>query len=177
MSTLRRAGDDGVAGVIRDTVRGRPIAGATLVVRLGDVVHSRTTGDDGAFALEGLAAGEWIVEAHADGHVRERFTATLPHRGELRGIRVDLVPVRERVFQLYRRAAEPVLPEPRLWGIWSPRQIVDHVRARRPSPALAGLTDFVEEVYFSARVSDEVVIAAAAERVDQAVLERMGGRG
>ena len=47
---------------------------------------------------------------------------------------VDLVPVRERVFQLYRRAAEPSLPEARLWGIWSPRQIMDHVRTKKPSP-------------------------------------------
>ncbi|MBA2539263.1 MAG: hypothetical protein H0V17_06485, partial [Deltaproteobacteria bacterium] len=84
----------------------------------------------------------------------------------------DLVPVRERVFQLYRRAAEPSLPEARLWGIWSPRQIVDHVRARRPSPAMTDLTDFVEEVYFSARMTPESVLANASERVDRAIRER-----
>ena len=91
----------------------------------------------------------------------------------LRGVRVALVPARERVFQLYRRAAEPVLPEGRLWGIWSPRQIVDHVRAKRPSPALADLTDFVEEVYFSARVAEETVIPQTEGRVAQAVNERV----
>ena len=100
--------------------------------------------------IEKLDTGEWRAEVAAPGHVTEQFSVTIPHRGELRGVRVDLVPVRERVFQLYRRAAEPVLPEARLWGIWSPRQIVDHVRSKRPSPALADLTDFVEEVYFSA---------------------------
>jgi hypothetical protein len=76
------------------------------------------------------------------------------------------------VFQLYRRAAEPALPEARLWGIWSPRQIVDHVRGKRPSPALAELTDFVEEVYFGPRLSAEAVLELAAERVDRAVHER-----
>jgi hypothetical protein len=80
--------------------------------------------------------------------------------------------VRERVFQLYRRAAEPVLPEPRLWGIWSPRQIVDHVRSKRPSPELAKLTDFVEEVYFSSRLADEAMVPDASERVDRAIRER-----
>jgi len=90
----------------------------------------------------------------------------------LRGVRVDLVPVRERVFQLYRRAAEPILPEPRLWGVWSPRQIVDHVRSKRPSPALAELTDFVEEIYFSPRVADETVLPTASEQVDRAIRER-----
>jgi hypothetical protein len=108
----------------------------------------------------------------APGHVTEKFVVSIPHRGELRGVRVDLVPVRERVFQLYRRAAEPVLPEVRLWGIWSPRQVFDHVRSKRPSPALSELTDFVEEIYFSPRLAEETVLSAASEQVDRAIRER-----
>jgi hypothetical protein len=77
------------------------------------------------------------------------------------------------VFQLYRRAAEPVLPEAKLWGIWSPRQIVDHVRTKKQSPALADLTDFVEEVYFSPRIAAETILPGASERVDRAVRERL----
>jgi hypothetical protein len=77
------------------------------------------------------------------------------------------------VFQLYRRAAEPILPEAKLWGIWSPRQIVDHVRTKKQSPALADLTDFVEEVYFSARIAAETILPGASERVDRAVRERL----
>jgi hypothetical protein len=225
VSTLRRPSDDGFAGAVRDTVRGRPIADA--VVRLqfqhgrdpgrpipraalppappGDPAGSpaasslRSTGPapggadpsdaprgrplsiapreahsgpDGNFAFEALAAGEWIAEVCAPGHVTEKFVISIPHRGELRGVRIDLVPVRERVFQLYRRAAEPVLPEPRLWGIWSPRQIVDHVRSRRPTPALAELTSFVEEIYFSPRLAGEAVLPEAAEQVERAIHER-----
>jgi hypothetical protein len=177
VSTLRRPHDDSFSGVVRDTVRGRPIADA--IVRVidprapGDREHEVRTGPDGGFAFERLPIGEWRVEVGAMGHVTERFGVSIPHRGELRGVRVDLVPVRERVFQLYRRAAEPSLPEARLWGIWSPRQIVDHVRQKRPSPALAELTDFVEEVYFSSRLSSESVLPATSERVDQALRERV----
>jgi hypothetical protein len=166
--TLRRPSDDTFSGVVRDTVRGRPIAGALVKVGGRDV----TTGPDGGFVVEHLPAGELRAEVSAEGHVTEAFTVTIPHRGELRGVRVDLVPVRERVFQLYRRAAEPVLPESRLWGIWTPRQIVDHVRSKRPSPALADLTDFVEEIYFSPRVAAESVLPQAAGRVDRAIQER-----
>ena len=50
---------------------------------------------------------------------------------------------------------------------------VDHVRAKRPSPALAELTDFVEEVYFSARVAGESVIPQTSDRVDRALRERV----
>jgi hypothetical protein len=172
VSTLRRASDDGFSGVVRDAVRGRPVADAVVRLRLNEIRRAVTTGGDGSFTFEALPMGEWLAEVKALGHVTENFVVSIPHRGELRGVRVDLVPVRERVFQLYRRAAEPSLPEPRLWGVWSPRQIVDHVRSRRPSPALAELTSFVEEVYFSARVAEETVLPMASERVDRAIRER-----
>jgi hypothetical protein len=172
VSTLRRASDDGFSGVVRDTVRGRPVADAQVRLRLDQMLRTVATGGDGSFALEALPPGDWLAEVAASSHVTETFVVSIPHRGELRGVRVDLVPVRERVFQLYRRAAEPILPEPRLWGVWSPRQIVDHVRSKRPSPALAELTDFVEELYFSPRLADETVLPAASERVDGAIRER-----
>lgn len=199
VSTLRRASDMGFSGAVRDTVRGRPVAGAVVVLRrkpsagapplatdfaagpegtavdmrLGDGVEYRAvSGEDGSFALEDLGGGDWLVAVSALSHITETFPIFVPHRGELRGVRVDLVPVREKVFLLYQRAAMPVLPDPRLWGVWSPRQVVDHVRATKPSPALAKLTDFVEEVYFSARPIEESILPAARQRVDAAIAER-----
>jgi hypothetical protein len=157
VSTLRRASDDSFSGVVRDAVRGRPVAEAVVRLRLAEVRRTVTTGADGSFTFDALPMGEWLAEVKAVGHVTETFVVSIPHRGELRGVRVDLVPVRERVFQLYRRAAEPIL---------------DHVRSRRPTPALAELTSFVEEVYFSARVAEETVLPLASERVDRAIRER-----
>ncbi|MDB4963793.1 MAG: hypothetical protein JWP01_3792 [Myxococcales bacterium] len=172
MSTLRRPNDEGFSGVVRDTVRSRPVPEAVVRLLFGDLEREVRTAEDGSFVLERLAPGEWKAEVAAPGHVTERFGVSIPHRGELRDVRIDLVPVRERVFQLYRRAAEPALPEPRLWGVWSPRQIVDHVRSKRQSPALAELTDFVEEIYFSPRLAPETVLPQASERVEQAMRER-----
>jgi len=188
VSTLRRANDDSFSGAVRDTVRGRPIAEAVVRLRLSGAMlgdgSARTeqqreahTSVDGNFTFDALTMGEWLAEVTAPGHVTETFTVSIPHRGELRGVRVDLVPVRERVFQLYRRAAEPILPEPRLWGVWSPRQIVDHVRSKRPSPALADLTSFVEEIYFSSRIAGEAVLPDASEQVDRAIRERARAAG
>jgi hypothetical protein len=172
VSTLRRPSDDSFSGVVRDTVRGRPVADALVRLRLHHTDREVTTGPDGTFSFDALGAGDWVAEVVAPGHITEKFVVAIPHRGELRGVRVDLVPVRERVFQLYRRAAEPILPEARLWGVWSPRQIVDHVRSQRPSPALADLTDFVEEVYFSPRLASEDVLPTASEQVEDAIRER-----
>ncbi|MGE0403441.1 MAG: carboxypeptidase-like regulatory domain-containing protein [Kofleriaceae bacterium] len=173
ISTLRRPHDDGFSGVVRDTVRSRHVPEAVVTLTLGDVERSVRTAEDGSFTIERLAPGEWRAEVAAPGHVTERFGVSIPHRGELRGVRVDLVPVRERVFQLYRHAAEPVLPEPRLWGVWSPRQIVDHVKSKKRSPAMSDLTDFVEEVYFSPRLAAETLIPGAKERVERAIKERV----
>lgn len=197
VSTLRRASDHGFSGAVRDTVRGRPVAGASVTVRKRSAgpatdaappsepplaldstlvdqrdEHSALSGEDGTFTLEDLAPGDWLVSVSATSHITESFPILVPHRGELRGVRVDLVPVREKVFLLYQRAAMPVLPDPKLWGVWSPRQVVDHVRTTRQSPALAKLTDFVEEVYFSARPIEETVLPAARQRVDAAIAER-----
>jgi hypothetical protein len=175
VSTLRRPSDDGFSGVVRDTVRGRPVPGAIVCLRQSHADRADREAQaaaDGSFAFEALALGDWYAEVVAPGHVTEKFVVSIPHRGELRGVRVDLVPVRERVFQLYRRAAEPILPEVRLWGIWSPRQIFDHVRTKRPSPALSELTDFVEEIYFSPRLAAESVVTEASEQVDRAIRER-----
>ncbi len=202
VSTLRRAHDHGFAGTVRDAVRGRGLAEAELLLTLGgpegtlggpegtfggpegtlggpegtlgNEVRRTVADDEGRFAFEELAVGEWSARVASPGHVTEHFTVSIPHRGELRGARIDLVPVREKIFTMYRRAALPILPSPDLWGIWSPRQIVDHVRGATPPARLAELTAFVEECYFSARVPDEGVLPTAESKVAAALAERAG---
>jgi len=172
VSTLRRASDTGISGVVRDAIRHRPLDGARVALVRGDDREELTTGADGGFALENLGAGEWRVEVVRAAHVTERFAITIPHRGELRGARIDLMPVRERIFALYKRAALPLLPDPARWGVWSPRQVFDHVRRREPARALADLTDFVETAYFAEHQPDESRLAEAEARVDAAIAER-----
>ncbi len=166
VSTLRRANDFGVQGTIRDAVTGRPLDGADIaIVAEGQPEQQTATGADGEFSFDSLAGGIWTAVVARTAYCTERFEMTLPHRGELRGARVELMPVRERIFRIYRDAALPLLPDPATWGIWTPRQIFDHVRAHRPAEALAALTDFVEERYLSQRIPDEDGIEEARERV------------
>ena len=175
VSTLRRANDHGFAGLVRDAVRSRPLATAEVRLSRDGQDMSTISDADGRFALEQLAPGEWRARVSAGGHVSERFMVTIPHRGELRGVHIDLVPVREKVWSLYRRAAQPKLPQADLWGIWSPRQIVEHVRVGAPTPAFAELTEFVEETFFSQRVPEEAVLPGAEQRVQAALAERAVG--
>jgi len=99
----------------------------------------------------------------APGFVTERFLIAVPHRGELRDVRIDLVPVRVQVIELYRDTILALLPDPdRLW-VWTPREVLTRV----PPPggpgaaALPSLTDLVEETYYSGRAPDESVIDRA----------------
>ncbi len=171
-ATLRRPHDFGFSGVVADAVSGSPIGGARVEVAGPEgEPRSAETDEEGRFSLEDLPPGLLRAEVSCAGYVREEFALTIPHRGELRDARVDLLPVRERIFALYRGAAEPLLPRPELWGVWTPRQIVDHVRAARRAGALGALTDYVEEKYFSARTPDEDEIPIAIERVRAARAE------
>lgn len=166
VSSLRRPHVLEFSGVVRDAVTSRRVRRAVILLAHPDMHQQREESDGrGRFRFEELIAGNWQVEISAAGYVTERFAIAVPHRGELTGARVDMVPVRERIFAMYREVAEPLLPDREKWGIWTPRQIVDHVRAQKPSPALAALTDFVEESYFSQRTPQESILDHAAERV------------
>lgn len=171
VSTLRRPSDQGFTGVVRDAIRHRPLDDARVALARGAEVVAVEVAPDGTFAVENLASGEWKVEVARHAHVTERFTIVVPHRGELRGARIDLMPVRERIFSLYKRAAMPLLPDPARWGVWSPRQVFDHVRAHKPAAALATLTDFVETSYFSGELPDEDRLPEAEARVEAALRE------
>jgi hypothetical protein len=170
MSTLRRTKDHGFTGQVRNAVTGRIVGGARMTLRLGTIEHLVDVRGDGKFVAEDLTpGGVWSVAVEAYGFVTERFDITVPHRGELRGVRVDVLPVRERIFALYGVAARPMLPDPGLWGIWTPRQIFEHVReGRPPASAMASLTDFVEETYFSQRIATEDLIEIAEARIRDA---------
>ena len=171
VSSLRRPHEFDFSGTVRNAFRSRPVADATVTLEhTHGQGETRVTAvdDKGHFQFDQLEAGPWLVLCSAHGYVTERFGITLPHRGELRGVHIDLVPVRERIFAVYREVATPVLPRSELWGIWTPRQIFTYVRQKRTSPALSELTDFVEDAYFSQRVQEETVLPEAEAMVEHA---------
>jgi hypothetical protein len=79
----------GVFGRVRDTLA-RPLAGVEI-----DVLGARRTvrtGDDGAFAVDGLAAGPYVVVARLAGHRAARFSLTVPPDGG-REVAIELGPL------------------------------------------------------------------------------------
>jgi len=165
LSSLRRP-DHGLSGVVVDAADDRPIPTATLVARPADSVPRAATVDEhGRFAFEELPAGELIVSVAAPGYVSEHFTRALPHRGELRGARVRLVPVRARIFDAWRRAAAPLSPAGRAVETMTPRELLAHVERKRlvPHERLAALTALVESAVWGARAPSAEDLTAAEE--------------
>ena len=83
-----------------------------------------------------------------------RSRRVLPHRGELRGARIRLVPVRVRIFDAWRRAAAPLQPEKKRPNdtFMTPRELLRYVdsRAILPNEPLHALTALVESAVWAA---------------------------
>jgi len=168
ISSVRGAHDHGCSFTLRDAVTHRAIA-AEVTLTFAETVHTTTADARGRVEFENLAAGSWQARVRARFYVTESFEVRIPHRGELRGADIDMVEVRERIFDRYRDVALPHLPRPDLWGIWTPRQIIDHVKAiSGPAPELERLTAFVEDCYFSQRRPEEDRLALCTELVARA---------
>jgi hypothetical protein len=160
LQTLRAPSDFGVSGQVCEHPTLQPVVSALLTVTAGGVVRELAVDEEGRFVVEGLPAGPVVVEVTARGYLPERFVRNVPHRGELRGARVLLVPLRTRIFGLYRDVAVPLLPRPQLAEIWTPRELLAHVRKSRfLADELAALTALVEEACFGRGVPDARVLA------------------
>ncbi len=160
-SALRRSAYYNISGVVQSAMTKEGIAGAQLQV--GSAGFS--TGDQGLFSSCDFQEGEAVVLVTAHGYIRESFSVTLPHRGEFHSTTIELLPVREKIFEMYKRAVSPLLPKSDLWGIWTPRQILEYAHLYAESPALCDLTDFVEESFFSQRTPTEATLEVAKSKI------------
>jgi hypothetical protein len=166
LSTLRGRADHGLTGVVVDAVDDRPLAIAGVVARSANgEARAATVDENGFFALEGLPPGPILVDIAAAGYVSERFRRVLPHRGELRGARIRLVPVRVRIFDAWRRAAGPLQPEKKRPNdtFMTPRELLRYVdsRAILPNEPLHALTALVESAVWAAHAPSHEDLAEA----------------
>jgi len=132
----------------------KPASGATIEVRVGR---------SGRFETPSLADGEYRVKVTRPGYVSERFTAQLPHRGSLHGVRVDMIQVRVRMLEIYHAATGGMLPREELWACWTPRELLHHLsrkRGRRSRP-LELLTRMLEFCYWGTEAPREDLLQQA----------------
>jgi hypothetical protein len=149
----RRPADLEVTGRAWDPTQRRAVAGAELILTVAGQETRIVCDEGGRFATGPLPAEEAVVRfvLAAPGYCSESFTGTVPHHGELRDVRIDLIPIRHRVMEVYRDAALRVMPERGLWGFWTPRELMRFIKSRGEtrSMPLKPLTELFEEVYYA----------------------------
>ena len=159
LATLLPAREHSVDGVVWDVARERSIT--TAVITIAGAATQRLVVDAaGRFAIE-LPPGAHDFTVSAEGFLDERFTRSVPHRGELRRLRVGLVPIAARILELHREAARPQEiddgTEQR-----TPRELQARSAIAGPAAdALAQLTTLAEEAWWSPRASSHATLDEA----------------
>jgi len=151
--------------------RRAPLAGATVTVSTPAQRYQASSTADGTFALMNLPPGTHQAMVVHPGYVAEMFPVSIPHRGSLIGVTITLVEIREHVFDRYRETVTPYLPTHPDPAVWTPREVVRHVRTHFQAPALTALTDLVEIVFFSGIVPKESDLESAEHAVTAARVE------
>jgi outer membrane receptor for ferrienterochelin and colicins len=81
-----------IAGTVRDSTAGVPLAGAVVEARHGAAVAARAvSGDDGSFQLQRLAAGSYRVTVSRIGYGRAVVDGVSVREGATTALRVALV--------------------------------------------------------------------------------------
>ncbi len=166
-----RADRADVTGRVLDHRDDEPVPAARVLLTAGGGRERRAdAGEDGAFRLDGLEAGDWTLTVSADGYAEAQAQLSLPHRGEWSDMVVRLVSMRARALAPYRPVAEAILPSPRLWGVWTSREVLAQARGTgRGAPPLDDLTDRVEQACYGARPPTGEDVVAIEERAERAL--------
>ena len=174
--TLRADRDD-LGGVVLDHRDDAPIAGARAALLDGGAraVREAWTDDSGAFTLDRAAPGTYTLSVAAEGYAPSRSRVSVPHRGEWSAATVRLESLRSRALSPYRPVAAELLPSPRLWGIWTQREVLDQARAKgRANEALEALSGDVERAYYGSATPTEADVERITEDADAALRSLRG---
>lgn len=171
--------DFGLSGLVRDASDGKPVGSAQLSLSGSGLRRMATSGPDGRFGFEQLPAGELLLAVACPGYVSERVRIALPHRGQLREMRFDIVPIRVRVLEIYRDATRPFLPDRQCWARWTPRELLDHLEGRADvgHEALSELSSLLERTYWSAETPRAETLRLAVQAAARVELPRPKSSG
>jgi hypothetical protein len=103
-----------LAGTVRDSTNGQPVAGAEIVVRQNGRVVARTQADAlGRYRLHDLPSGAYDVDVRALGYRPYLAGVTVPENGEAALVAVGLVPAAVQLGELNVTAAAPIAVDTR----------------------------------------------------------------
>lgn len=191
--TLRRTVDTTIDGVVHDAVFGPVISGAVLQLVATGTASEAVSGADGRFGFPQVKPGRYQVRVEAPGYLPTEFSASVPHRGELRGVTVRLMPMRVQLHSEWQRVATALCGDESKLVTRTPHEVLAELASRRPAPdqpppkvtsatkpltpqelqKLRRLTALVEQGYYSQRLCTGEMLAEA-ERLAVALTQPDG---
>ena len=148
-----------VSGQVLDADEGHALAGGT--VTLGEL--SASTDVDGRFTFVDVPDGEHGLRVNAEGYETRDAAVRVPHRGPWSSATVRLRSFRQLAIIAYRPVAEALVPSPRWWAFWTPRELLE--RARREQRAqVEEITDAIELAAYDAKLPTLDDVDAIDER-------------
>jgi hypothetical protein len=151
-----------VAGQVLDADEGHALIGAT--VTLGD--RTTSTNVDGRFAFPDVADGEHGLDVDAAGYETRRAAVRVPHRGPWSSATVRLRSFRQLAVIAYRPVAEALVPAPRWWAFWTPRELIERAR-REQREEVEQITEALERAAYDAPLPTVDDVEAIDERADR----------
>lgn len=158
--------ESSVSGAVKNAKTLEPLAGVLVLLQYEDKTTLEVTTDArGEFRFEDTPRGRPSLVVRAVGYVSEEVRIETPHRGKYRGVTLAILPVREKVLEIFREVAMEVLPEAKHWGTWTPREIRRYAREKKyhVKGPIGELVLLFESVYFAGVIGDETLIAKANE--------------
>lgn len=184
--TLRRTVESTIDGTVTDAVFGHAVPFAQITLSLLDTSrrvptdqetpYQEVTTATGAFQVHQIRLGRYTLAVHAPGYLGQTLVTQVPHRGELRGIRVQLMPLRACLLSEWRRVAQTHCPDISSLRTRTPADLLAEVSLAPPSaaqgppldlPSLARLTELVNTAYYAPRVCSQ-------EMLEEAIVLRTG---
>jgi hypothetical protein len=147
------------------------LPGVTVLLRYEDKTTIELLSDEkGMFCFNDTPRGKPFLSVTAVGFVSEEVRIETPHRGKYRDVTLAMLPVREKVLEIFREVAMEVLPEAKHWGTWTPREIRRYAREKKyhVKGPIGELVLLFESVYFAGVIGDEALIAKATELSNEA---------
>lgn len=174
----RRADRFRIAGRAVDLRDGHPVAKARvqLIDRTGRLLFECFTDADGQFCSPDMPAGAMLFRLHAEGYVAAQAAVGAPHRGEWTDFQIRLESLRARALSPFRKLALRLLPSPRVWGVWTDREVLGWAKREASGrvPDIGPLTLRVEQACYGdpGPSPDEVLAIEQEAATIEAELDR-----
>jgi hypothetical protein len=158
--------ESSVSGQVKNAKTLKALPGVAVLLRYEDNTTIEFLSDEkGMFCFNDTPRGKPLLSVTAVGFVSEEVRVETPHRGKYRDVTLAMLPVREKVLEIFREVAMEVLPEAKNWGTWTPREIRRYAYEKKyhVKGPIGELVLLFESVYFAGVIGDEALIAKAKE--------------